>query len=223
MLRTLAPVESQSQGRCWTSGAEDAHQAAKAQDTAIKSWWQLSEESSAVATPRGREGGHEDGATGYSWSRIRTPSPEGRYVLHDVPGAGASPFFMLPLPAQQWHTPCPEAPFVLALAVAPPPPQPVLLADVLHRMRAECDQAPSDMACQRRLRREEQPTPCVIAGSPGQAPADARALSIGSEGHPQNCALPCKYSRGGRVCKDGASCSRCHLCPWTRIVKRASQ
>jgi hypothetical protein len=204
-------------------GLEDAHKTAKARDTTTKPWWQLSEENSAVATPRGRDDGHEDGAAGYSWSRIRTPSPEGRYVLHDVPAAGTSQFSMLPLPAQQWHTQYPEAPLLLAMAVVPPPPQPLLLADVLQRESAECDQGPSDKACWRRLHREERLKPSVISDVLGQAPADAHVLSIGSEGHPHSCAMPCKYSRGGRVCKDGAACSRCHLCPWTRSGKRAAQ
>jgi hypothetical protein len=39
-------------------------------------------------------------------------------------------------------------------------------------------------------------------------------------GHPHTCARPCKYARGGRVCKDGAACTRCHVCPWRRAEKR---
>jgi hypothetical protein len=167
------------------SGPEGAHGTATAPDTTIRTWWELSEESSAVATPRG----HEDGAVGHSRSRIRTPSPEDRYVWHDVSVAGASQHYMLPLTMQQWHTPYAEAPAVLAMAVPPPPQPPWLLV------------------------------PCGPAGVPCQAPADAYAHSIGSVGHPHSCAPPCKYSRGGRVCKDGASCSRCHICSWKRSVK----
>lgn len=196
---------------------EDAHKTAKAQDTTIKSWSQRSAENSEVATPRGRDDGHEDGAAGYSWSRIRTPSPEGRYVLHDVPGAGTPQFSVLPLPAQQWQTPYPEAPLVLAMAAVPPPPQPLLLTEALQRERAEGDQAPSDR------RREERLGPGVLAGGRGKALAKSHALSIGSAGHPHSCAPPCKYSRGGRVCKDGAACSRCHQCPWTRSRERNRQ
>ena len=214
MSQALAPAESQ--GRCWTPAAEHVAEAAEPPDTTVKSWWelsedcsavatprkswwQLSEESSAIATPRGRESDHEDGAAGFSWSRIRTPSPEGRYTLHDMSGAGTTQFSKLPLPAQQWHTQYPEVPLVLATAVVPPPPQPLLLADLLQRDREECDQVPSDRACQRQPRREQRLERGVAACGPGQTPSDAVVLSIGSVGHPQNCALPCKYSRGGRV------------------------
>jgi len=38
--------------------------------------------------------------------------------------------------------------------------------------------------------------------------------SYGSVGHPYTCAEPCKYVKKKRGCKDGVSCSRCHLCTW---------
>lgn len=198
-------------------GPECAPEAAKPQDTARKSWWQLSEENPTAATPSG----YEDAAAGHCWSRIRTPSPEGRYALHNMLGAGTSQFSSLtPLPEQQRHTPYPEAPLVPAIAV-PPAPQVLLLADVLRGERAESSEAPSDGACQRQLRQEERLGPGgPAAGGPRQAPADAHAvISIGSAGHPHSCGRPCKYSRGGRVCKDGAACGRCHLCPWRRSEK----
>jgi len=44
-------------------------------------------------------------------------------------------------------------------------------------------------------------------------------VSVGSVGHPQCCAAPCKYA-SRRGCKDGAACARCHLCPWTRELER---
>mmetsp|Transcript_58709 Transcript_58709/g.128947 ORF Transcript_58709/g.128947 Transcript_58709/m.128947 type:complete len:247 (-) Transcript_58709:110-850(-) len=40
--------------------------------------------------------------------------------------------------------------------------------------------------------------------------------SNGSVGHPFTCAGPCKYFSKPRGCKDGASCNRCHICPWKR-------
>jgi hypothetical protein len=194
----------------------DAPAATKA--PAIREWWQLSEENSKAATPRG----HENGAPGHSWSRIRTPSPE---RLHHMSEAGSSQFPVLPLPAQQWRAPYPEAPVVMAMPVPPPPPQPLLLADVLGCERADGAQASSDRASQRQLRREvrqeEQLRLCGPAESPGQARGDGHVLSIGSVGHPHSCGLPCKYSRGSRVCKDAAACRRCHVCPWRRSEERA--
>mmetsp|Transcript_9310 Transcript_9310/g.16968 ORF Transcript_9310/g.16968 Transcript_9310/m.16968 type:complete len:203 (-) Transcript_9310:156-764(-) len=41
-------------------------------------------------------------------------------------------------------------------------------------------------------------------------------VSIGSVGHPYNCAEACKYVSKTRGCKDGASCIRCHLCKWKK-------
>jgi len=48
------------------------------------------------------------------------------------------------------------------------------------------------------------------------------APSVGSLGHPHHCANACKYAHKGRGCKDGASCTRCHLCPWRRVVTRTA-
>lgn len=46
--------------------------------------------------------------------------------------------------------------------------------------------------------------------------AAASAPSVGSRGHPDHCAPPCKFASKQKGCKDAASCSRCHLCPFTR-------
>jgi hypothetical protein len=44
--------------------------------------------------------------------------------------------------------------------------------------------------------------------------------SVGSAGHPYSCGGACKYnSRKG--CKEGAACTRCHLCFWSRASERA--
>ncbi|CAE7401492.1 unnamed protein product [Symbiodinium natans] len=37
-------------------------------------------------------------------------------------------------------------------------------------------------------------------------------VSIGSQGHPYNCAPACKYAAKSKGCKDGVNCDRCHLC-----------
>eukprot|EP00405_Crypthecodinium_cohnii_P012989 CAMPEP_0206426210 /NCGR_PEP_ID=MMETSP0324_2-20121206/4236_1 /ASSEMBLY_ACC=CAM_ASM_000836 /TAXON_ID=2866 /ORGANISM="Crypthecodinium cohnii, Strain Seligo" /LENGTH=331 /DNA_ID=CAMNT_0053891109 /DNA_START=12 /DNA_END=1007 /DNA_ORIENTATION=- len=36
--------------------------------------------------------------------------------------------------------------------------------------------------------------------------------SVGSLNHPHSCADFCKYAKKSRGCKDGAACSRCHIC-----------
>jgi len=44
--------------------------------------------------------------------------------------------------------------------------------------------------------------------------------NVGSLGHPLSCAVACKYAHKARGCKDGANCTRCHLCPWRRKCAR---
>mmetsp|Transcript_125356 Transcript_125356/g.250213 ORF Transcript_125356/g.250213 Transcript_125356/m.250213 type:complete len:182 (+) Transcript_125356:62-607(+) len=44
--------------------------------------------------------------------------------------------------------------------------------------------------------------------------------SLGSFGHPGSCNKPCKYFWKTRGCKDGASCSHCHLCPRNHFIWR---
>jgi len=46
------------------------------------------------------------------------------------------------------------------------------------------------------------------------------SVSLGSVGHPDSCAAACKYAFKSRGCKDGASCSRCHLCKWTKSTDK---
>jgi len=50
-------------------------------------------------------------------------------------------------------------------------------------------------------------------------PPPRHAPSFGSLGHPRACAAACKYAKK-RGCKDGAQCTRCHLCVWSRHRER---
>lgn len=48
-------------------------------------------------------------------------------------------------------------------------------------------------------------------------------VSVGSVGHPHSCAEGCKYvSKKNRGCKDGAACTRCHLCKWVKRKVKAA-
>jgi len=42
----------------------------------------------------------------------------------------------------------------------------------------------------------------------------ASPSSLGSVGHPLQCAPACKYVTKARGCKDGDQCSHCHICTW---------
>ncbi|CAK0868231.1 unnamed protein product [Prorocentrum cordatum] len=209
--------------QCREDGHKE-HAAAKVPSlagSAEKQPWQPAQEHSTIVTPRCHKDGHEDGGECHSWARIRTPSPEGWYVSHgyvprDLPAARTSRCHALPPQEQQCHGPHSGAPTVLPTA-APRPLRRLLLSDVLQRERAEGGQALDGKAFRGQHRAGEWPGADGNAGASGQAPAaDAKVHSIGSAGHPHSCALPCKYSRGGRVCKDGAACNRCHFCPWRR-------
>jgi len=58
------------------------------------------------------------------------------------------------------------------------------------------------------------PQPLVVATPP--------LPSLGSCGPHQTCAASCKFHCKGR-CKDGAQCTWCHVCPWTRSGERRRQ
>mmetsp|Transcript_67031 Transcript_67031/g.196017 ORF Transcript_67031/g.196017 Transcript_67031/m.196017 type:complete len:333 (+) Transcript_67031:55-1053(+) len=58
--------------------------------------------------------------------------------------------------------------------------------------------------------------------APSEEGSGAGTLSRGSAGHPDSCGLPCKYHWKPRGCKDGASCARCHLCPWQPLLARGT-
>eukprot|EP00931_Biecheleriopsis_adriatica_P104124 TRINITY_DN7885_c0_g1_i1.p1 TRINITY_DN7885_c0_g1~~TRINITY_DN7885_c0_g1_i1.p1 ORF type:complete len:353 (+),score=36.73 TRINITY_DN7885_c0_g1_i1:77-1135(+) len=45
---------------------------------------------------------------------------------------------------------------------------------------------------------------------------EANPPSLGSIGHPRTCGAACKFAHKPKGCKDGALCSHCHLCHWTR-------
>jgi len=58
--------------------------------------------------------------------------------------------------------------------------------------------------------------------SPAYARNDSWWPSIGSQGHPLCCQLPCKYVRKRKGCKDGQNCTRCHLCQFTKSGEKHS-
>jgi len=51
-----------------------------------------------------------------------------------------------------------------------------------------------------------------------RASDQAHSISVGSVGHPRSCQQPCKYFSKPRGCKEGAQCTRCHLCKWNRYA-----
>eukprot|EP00927_Polykrikos_kofoidii_P018892 TRINITY_DN18793_c0_g3_i1.p1 TRINITY_DN18793_c0_g3~~TRINITY_DN18793_c0_g3_i1.p1 ORF type:complete len:225 (-),score=15.42 TRINITY_DN18793_c0_g3_i1:115-789(-) len=61
-----------------------------------------------------------------------------------------------------------------------------------------------------------------VSASTSIAGKEGTVVSIGSVGHPFNCCGEgCKWSQKSRGCRDGASCTRCHLCKWRPSVDKA--
>mmetsp|Transcript_17208 Transcript_17208/g.60075 ORF Transcript_17208/g.60075 Transcript_17208/m.60075 type:complete len:303 (-) Transcript_17208:121-1029(-) len=90
----------------------------------------------------------------------------------------------------------------MATSVPPPPPPPPF-------------ERPPRVAATSRLMVPPPPPP----PPPAQAAA-GRVTSMGSVGHPFNCAEACKYSSKPKGCKDGSTCVRCHHCDWNRHGKQ---
>lgn len=61
-----------------------------------------------------------------------------------------------------------------------------------------------------------EPQPPHILGSP----VCQVVLSAGSVGHPHCCGPACRYAKRKGGCRDGASCSSCHLCFWRRGAEK---
>lgn len=45
-------------------------------------------------------------------------------------------------------------------------------------------------------------------------------ISVGTVGHPHDCAGACKFVSKPRGCKAGVNCDRCHVCKWTRGIQK---
>eukprot|EP00437_Effrenium_voratum_P004195 CAMPEP_0181425514 /NCGR_PEP_ID=MMETSP1110-20121109/15197_1 /TAXON_ID=174948 /ORGANISM="Symbiodinium sp., Strain CCMP421" /LENGTH=318 /DNA_ID=CAMNT_0023548701 /DNA_START=263 /DNA_END=1219 /DNA_ORIENTATION=- len=52
---------------------------------------------------------------------------------------------------------------------------------------------------------------------PEKAAGQSHVISAGSVGHPFNCAEACKYVKRKGGCRDGANCTKCHECFWSRM------
>mmetsp|Transcript_80468 Transcript_80468/g.230980 ORF Transcript_80468/g.230980 Transcript_80468/m.230980 type:complete len:321 (+) Transcript_80468:73-1035(+) len=51
---------------------------------------------------------------------------------------------------------------------------------------------------------------------PSKAVSQGFTVSAGSVGHPETCLEACQYVKRKGGCKEGAACTRCHLCFWQR-------
>jgi len=67
-----------------------------------------------------------------------------------------------------------------------------------------------------------QPT-ARVPGTGGPGPDAPPVVSVGSLGHPAECAEACPYVKRKTGCKMGMDCSKCHLCFWQRPVVKQQQ
>lgn len=96
--------------------------------------------------------------------------------------------------------------------VVPPPPPPPHPQQVASPPLLPPPPPPPPFRGYQRARRLPQ--------EPMTNPASV-VVSIGSVGHPSQCAEACKFIRKSRGCKDGAKCDRCHLCRWRKPMVAA--
>uniref|UniRef100_A0A6U9JAL8 C3H1-type domain-containing protein n=1 Tax=Zooxanthella nutricula TaxID=1333877 RepID=A0A6U9JAL8_9DINO len=68
----------------------------------------------------------------------------------------------------------------------------------------------------------QKPPPVPVASPTVPGVPMMSPVSAGSVGHPFSCAAPCKYSHR-RGCKDGAACTRCHICRWSREAEKRAK
>jgi hypothetical protein len=58
--------------------------------------------------------------------------------------------------------------------------------------------------------------PSVVDGICISAYTGVIVESLGTIGHPDGCAAACKYAKRKGRCNNGSSCTKCHLCNWSR-------
>lgn len=129
--------------------------------------------------------------TATSWNRRHQPPPTRNFSQQT-----------------QAHSRAPEvqtqkATIQIASLVDLPPPKPATLSI------ASFVDAKSNTGKRQESDADAAATSCMPCGS-------MPLVSVGSVGHPHTCGEPCKYVLKSRGCKDGASCTRCHLCKWSR-------
>jgi len=144
------------------------------------------------------------------WMRMRTPSPEASYAYR-----GRAPPYP---PETLLHQGPVQSITVLQTPYACQPMQQFawcLQADAEADVSAGSDakSAPS---------RQTSTAGFVAAEKSSETSAGAAvtaddAPSVGSVGHPHCCQAPCKYFKKARGCKDGANCSRCHICVFRNV------
>jgi hypothetical protein len=143
-----------------------------------------------------------------AWARVRTPSPENVYYS---PGSAGT----LPLPQSR------QPVLLLMPFVSSDPPSPSTTLSTLPDFTPQNsnfynqkeEQSGGKMGLQAFTCMEEWKTEEEVATRRLMSTTVRPVVSQGSIGHPYQCGPPCKYAMKNK-CKDGMSCTHCHLCKW---------
>lgn len=154
------------------------------------------------------------------FSRGARPAP-----LPMFAGAPCRPPPGLPAPEPHYaQVPPPPEPVVPRGATKTPPKFVVSYGSVGHPLEcgAMCERENCDLGARcpdcHICRVEETEKARQVAEAQN---AEEHCPSVGSIGHPHTCAEACKFYPKARGCKDGALCTRCHLCRWNRYQHKS--
>jgi len=152
---------------------------------------------------------------------MKAAAPEPEDDAHTVP----LPYGLFGAPHLTTASACRPPPGLPMLVSQPPPPQPVPMRPtnpafvVSMGSIGYCGATGGGELGMRRsehhLESDQEP----------RRVADGRwdhCASVGAIGHPYTCAEACKFHTKLRGCKDGALCTRCHACRWTRYHKKSA-
>jgi len=111
------------------------------------------------------------------------------------------------VPYPQWHQ------ALVAPGLAPPQPHPLLRpAPGLSPPSHELSEVTSGIP--------PPPQPhSVLRPAPGLTEPNrelSEVISVGTVGHPMNCAPACKHVKRKGGCREGVNCPQCHACFWSR-------
>jgi len=143
------------------------------------------------------------------------PPPPGLHAPQDPtgeqPGSWPAATFLpvgVPPPPEPWHRP------------SAPPKLVVSRGSVGHPLQCggmcEDDECELGSACPRchvcRMEQQQEKSRFEAEARLTEGPCP----SVGSIGHPHACAEACKFYSKARGCKDGAMCTRCHSCRFSK-------
>jgi len=131
-------------------------------------------------------------------------SPSGAGMQHHVPEVGTQEDASTAGQAGNGEKGMPVAPHVNA----------GVTSDAETEVMLQASPVPDDEHTKKVLLHQPTVPDEVLQSGTISQPESDHPISLGSVGHPNFCAQPCKYVRKTRGCKDGDKCANCHCCVW---------